>query len=42
MTSQTYFVNFKDMSTKFCPGLKAYLLTSPKVQYVTLDISIKI
>ena len=38
---KTYFINFKNMSTIFCPGLKGYLLTSLKVQYVTPDIPIK-
>ena len=27
-----YFINFKNMSTMFCPGLNAYFFASPKVQ----------
>ena len=32
---KAYLINFKNMSTIFCPGLKAFFLTSLKVQYFT-------
>ena len=35
------FIYFKNFSRVFCPGLKAFLLTSLKVKYVTPDLEIK-
>ena len=39
---KSYFINFKNLATIFCPGIKVFLFTSLKVQYVTPDILIKI